>query len=443
MTSAETIFALSSGAGRSAVAIVRISGPFSGELLAGMADGLPNPRQFAVKPICDPQSGELLDRAVVAWLPGPRSFTGEDCAELHLHGSPAVVRAVMAALASHEGVRPAEPGEFTRRALLNGKLDLVEVEGLADLLEAHTAKQRRQAFRQMSGAASSVIETWREQLVLIRADIEAVVDFVDEPGVAEEAAPGIDARIRSLRDQIVETIDRAGMAEVIRDGVRVVLAGMPNTGKSSLLNMLAKREAAIVSDVPGTTRDTIEVFLDLNGLPVILTDTAGLREKVSDPVEEEGIRRSRRRISDADIVVWIWSADVMGSDTSDGITPDITAQNKCDLDSGLTRNEDTGAELRISTRTGHGISAFIEQLSVLLGQRFGLEEPSVLVSERQIIAAKKSIRFLNDALEASASQLELKAEEIRSASNEIGRLTGKVGVEEWLGAIFSRFCVGK
>jgi tRNA modification GTPase len=349
----------------------------------------------------------------------------------------------MAALASHEGVRPAEPGEFTRRALLNGKLDLVEVEGLADLLEAHTAKQRRQAFRQMSGAASSVIETWREQLVLIRADIEAVVDFIDEPGVAEEAAPGIDARIRSLRDQIGETIDRAGIAEVIRDGVRVVLAGMPNTGKSSLLNMLAKREAAIVSDVPGTTRDTIEVFLDLNSLPVILTDTAGLREKVSDPVEEEGIRRSRRRISDADIVVWIWSADVMGSDTPDGITPDITAQNKCDLDLGLTRNEDTGAELRISTRTGHGISAFIEQLSVLLGQRFGLEEPSVLVSERQIIAAQKSIRFLNDALEVSASQLELKAEEIRRASNEIGRLTGKVDVEEWLGAIFSRFCIGK
>ncbi|MEI7598623.1 MAG: tRNA uridine-5-carboxymethylaminomethyl(34) synthesis GTPase MnmE [Aestuariivirga sp.] len=443
MTASDTIFALSSGAARSAVAIVRISGPASGDLLARIAGGVPDPRQFAVRPICDPQSGEVLDKAVVAWLPGPRSFTGEDCAELHLHGSPAVVRAVIVALTSHAGVRPAEPGEFTRRAFSNGKLDLVEVEGLADLLEAHTANQRRQAFRQMSGAASSVIETWRQQLVLIRADIEAVVDFADEPGVAEEAAPGIDARIRALRDQLAQAVERSRIAEVIRDGVRVVLAGLPNTGKSSLLNTLAKRDAAIVSSSPGTTRDTIEVFLDLNGIPVILTDTAGLREKVSDAVEEEGIRRSLRHISQADIVVWIQSADVVGSDTTDGITPDITVQNKCDLDSGLLRNEDSIAELRISTRTGEGVPTFIERLSELMGQHHGAAEPSLLVSERQMVCARDSIRFLNDALNLSVSHLELKAEEIRRASYEIGRLTGKVDVEEWLGAIFSRFCIGK
>jgi tRNA modification GTPase len=322
-------------------------------------------------------------------------------------------------------------------------MDLLEVEGLADLLEAHTVNQRRQAFRQMSGAASSVIETWRQQLVLIRADIEAVVDFADEPGIAEEAAPGIDARIRALRDQITQSVERSRMAEVIRDGVRVVLAGVPNTGKSSLLNTLAQRDAAIVSDIPGTTRDTIEVFLDLNGLPVILTDTAGLRDAVSDAVEEEGVLRSRRRISQADIVVWIWSADVAESETPGGIAPDITVENKCDLDSGLLRNETSTAEVRISTRTGHGIPAFIEQLSELLEQRYGRAEASLLVSERQTVAARDSIRLLNDALNLSTGQLELKAEEIRRASNEIGRLTGKVDVEEWLGAIFSRFCIGK
>ena len=443
MTAADTIFALSSGAGRSAVAIIRVSGPLCGQLLSEMAGGVPDPRKLTLRPILDPQTGEVLDRAIVAWLPGPYSFTGEDCAEFHLHGSQAIIRAVLAALSCPAGVRPAEPGEFTKRAFLNGKLDLIEVEGLADLLDARTANQRRQAFGQMSGTASSIIEAWRQQLVFIRADIEAVVDFADEPGVAEEAAPGIDARVRALRDQIQENVDRSGTGEVMRDGVRVVLAGMPNTGKSSLLNALAQREAAIVSDIPGTTRDTIEVFLDLNGLPVILTDTAGLRDNVSDVVEEEGVRRSRLRISEADIVVWIWSVDIAGSVSPDGVRPDIFVQNKCDLDLGLTRNEGESPELRVSTRSGTGISSFIELLSALLGQRYGAAEPSILVSERQAAAARNSIRFLNNALDQSGNQLELKAEEIRRASIEIGRLTGKVDVEEWLGAIFSRFCIGK
>jgi tRNA modification GTPase len=443
MTATDTIFALSSGAGRSAVAIIRISGPAAGGLLAGMAGGLPHARNLALRTIRDPSSGEPFDRGIAVWLPAPQSFTGEDCAELHLHGSPAVVSAVLSALSRQAGVRPAEPGEFTRRAFLSGKMDLIEVEGLSDLLEARTANQRRQAFRQMSGLASSIFEAWREQLLLIRADIEAVVDFADEPGVAEEAAPGIDGRIAALVSEISAAIARASAAEVVRDGVRVVLAGVPNTGKSSLLNALARREAAIVSNVPGTTRDAIEVSLDIGGVPVVLTDTAGLRSEAVDVVEEEGIRRSRQHISEADVVIWVWSRDVAGSQIPQGALPDLIVQNKVDLESGLIRNDGAGKELAISTRSGAGIPDLISVLSILLHHRYGDVESSLLVSSRQTAAADRSIRLLNDALAIDSAHLELKAECIRQASEEIGRLTGRIDVEEWLGAIFSRFCIGK
>lgn len=442
MTATDTIFALSSGAGRSAVAVIRLSGPESSRILSGMTGGLPKPRELVVRAIGDPSSGEELDKAMIAWLPAPRSFTGEDCVEFHLHGSPAVVSAVMSALAKCPQVRPAEAGEFTRRAFLNGKMDLVEVEGLADLLEARTANQRRQAFRQMSGEASSVFESWRHQLLLIRADIEAVVDFVEEPGVAAEAAPGIDARIGALITEMTAMLERSATAEVVRDGVHVVLAGFPNTGKSSLLNALARRDAAIVSAIPGTTRDAIEVSLDIHGVPVMLTDTAGLRSETSDEVESEGIRRSRKHVATADVVIWVWSQDIPGSSSSGEIRPDLLVENKMDLGSGLSRNN-SDAVLRVSTRTGDGIANFIEHLSSLLQRRFGDMESSLLVSNRQTVAARRSIRHLNDALEASPDHLELKAEEVRRASEEIGRLTGKVDVEEWLGQIFSRFCIGK
>ncbi|MCA3561344.1 MAG: tRNA uridine-5-carboxymethylaminomethyl(34) synthesis GTPase MnmE [Aestuariivirga sp.] len=443
MTATYTIYALSSGAGRSGVAVIRISGPSVATLLGEFTGTLPAPRDFALRSIRDPSSGEVLDKGIAVWLPAPRSFTGEDCAELHLHGSPAVVSAVLDALGTFAGVRPAEAGEFTRRAFLNGKMDLVEVEGLADLLEARTANQRRQAFRQMSGLASGIIEAWRRQLLLIRADIEAAVDFADEPGVAEEAAAGIDARISLLLAEISAAVEASAVAEVVRDGVRVVLAGRPNTGKSSLLNAMARRDAAIVSDVPGTTRDSIEVSLDIHGVPVVLTDTAGLRTEASDAVEEEGIRRSLQRISEADIVIWIWSPDVEGSADPIDHVPDIIVRCKSDLSSGLSRNECSDTGLSISTRTGEGIPLFIEHLSALLRRRYGVVESSVLVSARQVSAARSSIRFLNDALKTPSGHLELKAEEIQRVSDEISRLTGRIGVEEWLGTIFSRFCIGK
>lgn len=441
MTANDTIFALSSGAGRAAVSVIRVSGPACGPVLCSLIGRMPRPRELALRVVRHPHTGEQLDKALAVWLPAPGSFTGEDCAELHLHGSNAVISAVMAAMSDHPSVRPAEAGEFTRRAFLNGKLDLVEAEGLADLLEARTAAQRRQALRQMSGEPSFTFDDWRHQLLLIRADIEAVVDFADEPGVAEVAAAGIDSRIRDLVAQMTTAVARSAMGEAVRDGVHVVLAGLPNTGKSSLLNALARRDAAIVSELPGTTRDTIEVSLDIRGIPVILTDTAGLRKDVSDQVEREGVRRSELRMRDADILVWVWSRDVPGSATMVG-EPSLVVQNKCDLESGLLRNENTD-EISLSTRSGIGIPEFIERLSAFLQRRFGDVESSLLVSARQVAAVRNSIRLLNEALEISTERLEIKAEEIRLASEEIGRLTGKVGVEEWLGAIFSRFCIGK
>jgi tRNA modification GTPase len=444
MTASDTIYALSSGIGRSAVAIMRISGCQTSALLGSIAGNLPPPRRLTLRTLKDSSTGELLDKAMVVWLPGPGSFTGEDCTELHLHGSPAILSAVMELLAKWPGARPAEPGEFTQRAFLNGKMDLVEIEGLADLLEARTAAQRRQAFRQMSGQASSVFESWRQQLLEIRASIEAVVDFAEEPGVAETAAPQIDRSIRALHQAILDEVGRSAGSELLRDGFRVVLAGHPNTGKSSLLNALARREAAIVSDMPGTTRDAIDVMLDLNGVPVIVTDTAGLRSDGADAVEREGMRRSRRHISGADLVLWVWSADVHGSDVPDSsIRPDLLVQNKSDLaeESGLTRNDH--AAILTSCRTREGLDQLLNAIQRLLRDRYGDVESALFVSARQKLAAERSIRLLNDALDIGPDQPELKAESIRRATDEVARLTGKVDVEEWLGAIFSRFCIGK
>jgi tRNA modification GTPase len=323
-------------------------------------------------------------------------------------------------------------------------MDLVEVEGLGDLLQARTAGQRRQALRQVSRETSSVFDSWRKQLLAIRAEIEAVVDFVDEPDVAEQAAPGIDRNIRALLIELQNELDRSASSEIIREGARVVLAGLPNTGKSSILNCLARREAAIVSDVPGTTRDAIEVTLDLDGIPAIITDTAGLRSS-ADKVEQEGIRRSLQHIANADVLLWVWSPDVVGSEIPyQAFHPDLTVCNKSDLphQASIQKRNDTGC-FSLSARSGAGLNVLISALSQLLRVRLGSPEDAAFVSARQKRVAERSIRLLNDALEIGPHRLELKAENIRQACDEIARLTGRVDVEEWLGAIFSRFCIGK
>lgn len=445
MSASDTIYAVSSGSGRAAIALIRISGRQTRAILEAMAGKTGEARQYRLRTLTEPATGIVLDQAIAVWLPGPRSFTGEDCAELHVHASRAVLAGVFKALSSLPDVRPAEAGEFTRRAVLNGKMDLVEAEGLGDLLAAQTEAQRRQAMSQMLGEASSVFDSWRERLLHIRADIEAVIDFADEEGVAEAAGQRIDTQIADLIREMEQAVLRSVAAEAIRDGVKVVLAGLPNTGKSSLLNALARRDAAIVSATPGTTRDVIEVMLDIGGIGVILTDTAGMRSS-GDEVEQEGIARSKREAHRADILVWVASGDVEGSMIHDpGIVPDLVVMGKSDLkteQSGLLRN-DLRRVIPVSARTGLGIPVFIKSLTRLLDQRLQISENPVVVSARQKNATLESIRVLNDSLAYGSSDLELKAEDVRRAADAIGRITGRTEVEEWLGAIFSKFCIGK
>jgi len=449
MSGDETIYALSSGAGRAAIAVVRMSGSRSADIVRSLTGGgLPEARRMVVRQVVDPRTGEALDEAMVVWLPGPGSFTGEDCAELHVHASRAVLMGLFSVLGGMDGVRLAEAGEFTLRAVLNGKLDLVEAEGLGDLLVAQTATQRRQALGQVLGQSSSVFETWREQLISIRADIEAAVDFAEEREVGEMAIGRVDEEIWELAGRIRESIERAAGVEAIREGVKVVLTGLPNTGKSSLLNCVAGREVAIVSAVPGTTRDVIEVAMDVRGVPVLLTDTAGVREALEDEVESMGVSRAICEMREADVVVLVVSPDVNGYPRElEERQPDVVVWAKKDLkceDLRLLRNDWKGAEIvGLSAKTGEGVDSFLEAVGALVTRRYSNVEPAVIGSLRQRDSAGDSIRHLNNALRFGADELEQKAEEIRNAADAVGRITGRTDVEEWLGAIFSRFCIGK
>lgn len=306
-----TIFALSSGRPPAAIAVVRISGPRAGDALKALGVKTPEPRKAGLARVRDPETGEMIDEALVLWFPGPHSETGEDVAELQPHGGRAVIAATLAALAKIEGLRPAEGGEFTRRGFENGKLDLTAVEGLADLVMAETEGQRRQAFRQMKGALGNRAEAWRTALVETLALVEARIDFSDEADVPEDLLGPAIARVRELEAEIAAALADGRRGERLREGLTVAIAGPPNAGKSTLLNRLARREAAIVSPYAGTTRDVIEVHLDLGGLPVTLLDTAGIRE-TGDPVEMEGVRRARARAAEADLVLWVTDAREAG-----------------------------------------------------------------------------------------------------------------------------------
>ena len=449
MSETDTIYALSSGAGVSAVAIVRISGPRAGWVVDRLTKGArPEPRRLSVRRIISYESGDILDVAGVLWMPGPGSFTGEDCAELHVHGSQAVIAAVLRELHRLDAVRMASAGEFTRRAYANGKLDLVEVEGLGDLLAAATDGQRQQAIRQMSGRASSVFEDWRGRLIQIRALIEAAVDFVDQHGVAEEAATVVDAEIGDLAAQIRQAVLESSRAELVRSGVRVALVGHPNTGKSSLLNAMARREAALVSPVAGTTRDVISVTLDLDGLPVIVNDTAGLKDQSPDVVEAAGIAKAREEAGLSDIVFWVCSPDVVSSDkVEDGIDPDLIVCGKCDLaqqEPILARNDHLGCPvIHVSARSGQGLPDLVSRLAGMAKAMVGQTGDAVASNSRQREVLVDVLDALDKAGGVGPSSPELKAELIRAATESLGRITGRSDVEEWLGSIFSRFCVGK
>ncbi|MET4065447.1 tRNA modification GTPase [Bradyrhizobium sp. S3.2.6] len=429
----QTIFALSSGRPPSAIAMVRVSGPQTGLVLTTLAGKLPAPRQASRRLLRD-GAGQPIDDAIVLWFPGPGTATGEDVAEFHVHGGRAVLAALLAAISKIPNTRAAEPGEFTRRAFENGKLDLTEAEGLDDLVHADTDRQRRQALRQLQGLLGNRARDWRERIIEASALIEAGIDFSDEGDVpAELMAPAVKA-IQALHDEITKVLAAQAHSERLRDGLVVAIAGEPNVGKSTLMNQLARREVAIVSPHAGTTRDVIEVQLDLDGYPVTVIDTAGIRE-TDDPVEQEGVRRARARAEDADLVLWL----VEGERAVDPSGGQIwIVRNKIDLG-----GAGSPGEFGISASRGDGIPELVEALVKFAAEFFGTTEGALVARARQRDLLGRASDSLRRSLELVEEGEELAAEELRAAASALGRLLGRVDVEDVLGAIFQKFCIGK
>jgi tRNA modification GTPase len=451
-----TIYALSSGRPPAGIAVVRLCGPRAGAALEKLIGRMPKPRQATLACVRDPETGEVIDEALALWFPGPHSETGDDMAELQLHGSHAVVAAVFDALATIEGCRPAEAGEFTRRAFDNGRLDLTAIEGLADLIAAETPAQRRQAFRQLKGLIGDRAEAWREQIIAALALVEARIDVSDEADVPEDLLGPARRAAKELRDEIARALAKSGRGERLRDGFVVAIAGPPNAGKSTLLNRLAKRDAAIVSAHPGTTRDAIEVHLNLEGYPVTLIDTAGIRDS-ADPVEQEGIRRACELVARADLVLWLTDASADKADAGRAVAEDLSVaeiwalRNKADLLGEATRarsesrsTNESQKTFAISALTGAGADSLLEALAECVRQYFSITEASMVTRARHRRALEETISALDRALaQGSAGSEELIAEDLRSAATALGRLTGRVDVEDILDVIFREFCIGK
>jgi tRNA modification GTPase len=426
-----TIFALSSGQVPAGIAVIRMSGPKTGVALASLIGILPKPRQAALKDIRK-ADGELLDQGLVLYFPAPHSFTGEDCAELQVHGSRAVVNAIFGALAEL-GLTQAEPGEFSRRAFENGRLDLVEVEGLADLVSAETEMQRKLALQTGMGALSRLYSGWAERLTYARAMIEAELDFADEEDAPESAASLISADLQALHGEMEKATQATASAEIIRNGFKVAIVGAPNVGKSSLMNAMAQREVAIVTDIAGTTRDVLSIDLDIDGYLVRLQDTAGIRE-AEDLVEREGIRRARSAARDADLVLHLTQSDSDPERYDDIPVETLTVGTKID-----SHRSHTGYDLVISSEIGTGLD---ELRSAIASRARQLARPGELAGkERHLSYIRSASKFIEDALDES--RLELKADALRAAGDELGRITGRIDVEDLLDVIFSKFCIGK
>lgn len=424
----DTIFALASGRPPAGVAVIRLSGPASLDTLRRLTGVLPQPRVATLAVLRDPSDGGMLDRALVLAFPAPMSFTGEDVAELHVHGGAAVIAAVLRTLSAIDGLRLAEPGEFSRRAFDNGKLDLSQAEGLADLVGAVTDAQRLQALAQAGGRLRDRVEDWRLRLLGLQARVEALLDFSDEGDVT--AFDPAD-EIADLRHEIAVALDDGAVGERIRDGCTIAVVGTPNVGKSSLINALARRDVAIVSDQAGTTRDTIEVALDIAGVPVTLVDTAGLRE-TQDSIEAEGIRRARLRAERADLVLHV-------AESAPDLPLGQVVINKIDR----TRDEAGFRDgvIFLSAASGSGLDALESWLAQWVRAKVATGEPVLVTQQRHRVALTECLEQLGAAL--GENDLVLCAELLRLAARALGRITGRVGVEDMLDALFGRFCIGK
>jgi tRNA modification GTPase len=429
----DTIFALSSGSPPAAIAVLRISGPQAGAVLTALAGTLPPPRRASLQALVDPDSGAALDTALLLWFPGPATATGEDLAEIHAHGGRAVVRAIEEALLHRPGLRAAQPGEFTRRALMNGRIDLAEAEGLADLLSAETESQRKAALALAGGGLSRQVADWQDRLLAISAQVEALLDFSDEDDVSGDAlaSNNINKQIQILVDEWQLWLARPPV-ERLRDGLTVAIAGPPNAGKSTMLNALARREAAIVSPVAGTTRDIVEVPLALDGIPFRFADTAGLHDGTGDAIEAIGMTRARAFIAAADILLWL-GEPVAAPDHRQLVR--IAA--RCD-EAGFDRQRASKADIILSAHSGQGMDALHNRL-VAIARTLLPGESETALNARHRDALTRAAAALAD----HSSDPLLIAESLRTARLAIDGITGAAGTESMLDALFGRFCIGK
>ena len=447
--SPDTIYALSSGSVPAAIGVVRISGPKARDALKAVVGRVPESRRAMLATLRDPDTGETIDQALVLFFEGPNSETGEDVAELQLHGGRAVIAATFAVLARLPGLRPAEGGEFTRRGFENGKLDLTAVEGLADLIYADTEAQRRQAVRQLQGLLGDRAEDWRLRLIEAMALAEAGIDFSDEADVAADVAVRSLDIARLLQQEIAALLAEGRRGERLREGLVVAIAGPPNAGKSTLLNRIARRDVAIVSPYAGTTRDVIEVHLDLGGYPLTLLDTAGIRE-TDDPVEREGVERARARAAAADLVLWLTENEAANPDPDSGFAPDRwVVRTKIDLSErapGAVRRPAMAQPhfYQLSAVSGEGVDQLIADLEAYAKANLESREPALVTRERQRHLLEQAESALRRAIsEGEAGREDTFAEELRQAAQALGRLTGRVDVEDVLDKIFRDFCIGK
>ena len=433
----DTIFALATAPGRSGVALVRVSGPQTEVGIRRLTRGeVPLERKAVIRTLFDPSTCDRIDTGIVLFFRGPHSYTGENIVEFQMHGGRAVQAAMLSALAKLPGFRPAEAGEFTRRAVENGRLDLTQAEAIADLVAAETDAQRRLALRQHDGELSGLYEGWRSRLIRAAAWIEASIDFADED-IPEDAVAKSRQEISEVRAEIIAHLNDGRRGEILRDGLQIAVIGSPNVGKSSLVNALARRDVAIVSEQPGTTRDVIEVHLDLGGYAVILADTAGLRQS-SDGVEQEGMRRARARAESADlrILVLDGTAGEEGSGIPGSRGDDIVVWNKADLAASKTK-----PGLWVSAKTGEGLADLVELLSKEAAKRVSGGEGPILTRARYRYALEEAAESLG--FVPPTVQPELSAEHVRRALRAIGRITGRVDLDELLDVVFRDFCIGK